>query len=89
MKLFTIFDTKAEHYANPVVAPSIAAFTRDVGMTLRNPPQQPSAFHEHPKDYKLFCIGEFDEVSGNLIPNAQPEYLGTASEYASPVASAA
>jgi hypothetical protein len=89
MKLFTVYDSKAEHFANPVAAPSIASFTRDVGMTLKNPPNQPSAFHEHPHDYRLYCVGEFDEAKGILLPSDQPEYLGTAGDYLQPVASAA
>jgi len=88
MKLFTVYNSKAEHFANPVAAPSISAFTRDVGMTLRNPPQQPSAFHEHPLDYALYCVGEFDEEKGILIPSDKREYLGTAADYLLPVASA-
>ena len=90
MKLFTVLDTKSEHYAHPTSAPSVAAFTRDVGMTLRNPPQQPSSFHEHPQDFKLFHVGSFDETTGLLVPLEQPVYLGTAAEFLpSPVASAA
>ena len=89
MKLFTILDSKAEHFANPVCAPSIPAFLRDVAMTLRNPPQNPSAFHEHPADYKLYCVGEFSVQTGLLVGLDIPQYLGTAAEHISPVASAA
>lgn len=89
MKLFTVLDTKADHFAPPTSSHSVAAFTRDVGMALRNPPQQPSAFHENPQDFKLFCIGEFDTSTGVITPYETIQYLGIASEFASPVASAA
>nr|QJB20608.1 MAG: nonstructural protein [Microvirus sp.] len=89
MKLFTICDTAADHYANPTASPSIPAFTRDVAMALKNPPQNPSAFHENPKDFKLYCIGDYDTSTGVITPIDPPQYLGNAEEFASPVASAA
>lgn len=90
MKLFTIQDTKSERFSNPTAAPSVQSFTRDIAMTLRNPPSQPSAFHEHPGDFKLYCVGDFDESTGIIETFRVAEYLGTAAEFMpSPVASAA
>lgn len=89
MKIFTILDLKADVFSNPTVSPSVAAFVRDVAMTLKSPPPQPSAFHEHPQDFKLYCAGEFNTDTGIITPNEPLEFIGSASDFVSPVASAA
>jgi len=89
MKIFTMLDSGAETYAPPTVSASVTSFTRDVGLALKNPPQQPTPFHTYPEQFRLYYIGDFDPVTGVISAQESPQFLGLASDYLSPVASAA
>ena len=76
MKMFSIFDVKADVYQQLFVmhtrAQAIRAFSdlandkfTDVG--------------KHPEDFKLVCVGTFDVSTGEVVPEPQ-ENLGFASE---------
>ena len=78
-KVFAVFDVKADCYRSLFTmntkAQAIRAFsdlahddTTDVG--------------KHPEDYKLVCIGEFDESLGVIMPS-EMESLGFAVEWMS------
>lgn len=79
IKVFSIFDVKADAYRNLFTmntkAQAIRAFSdlahdksTDVGM--------------HPEDYRLVCVGEFDDSAGVLFPS-NVESLGFAIEWIS------
>lgn len=80
IKVFSIFDVKADAYRNlftmSTKAQAIRAFSdlahdksTDVGM--------------HPEDYRLVALGDFDDSAGVLIPG-KLESLGFAIEWVSP-----
>lgn len=78
MKIFAIYDSKAEAYHQPffqnTVGLAIRAFT-----TAAN--DESSAFHAHSGDYSLFEIGEFDERSGKITGLSAFNNFGTALQY--------
>ena len=41
---------------------------------------QPNAFNTNPEDKELWCVGEFDERTGKIIP-CEPYLIGKAIEY--------
>ena len=65
MKLFSysVYDVKVQIYNTPFFFPhdvhAIRAFER-----LRQDPQ--SFVSQHPDDYQLYCVGEFDDTRGRL-----------------------
>jgi len=78
MKIYTIYDSKAEAYLQPFFMQSngaaIRAFT-----DLANDPQH--VFGKHPEDYTLFDIGVYDESTAAIVSNATPISLGVAINY--------
>ncbi len=63
LKAFSIHDTKAEAWTNPIFANSNGAALRSFTDACRNPE---SDFGRHPEDYSLFYVGTFDDQSGEL-----------------------
>lgn len=76
--VFSVFDTKAEIYGTPVFFATRGLATRafeDQCNKLDSP------LCDHPGDFTLFQIGEFDSEKGLLIPLPSPASLGTGVEY--------
>lgn len=62
-KIFTSYDEKAQAYLPPFYLPKTAQAIRHFADSINNPETQ---LHLHPADYSLFCIGTFDDESGEL-----------------------
>lgn len=77
-KIFAVYDVQAEAYMKPI-------FTATKGLAIRsftdaaNDPK--SGFGEHPSDFRLCEIGEFDDATGALVSYEHPQPLGYASEF--------
>lgn len=79
LKIFGIYDVKADAFARPpfflsTIGQATRAFgdlaldkNTDVGM--------------HPEDYKLMCLGVFDNESGKVEGFGNPESIGFAIEF--------
>lgn len=72
MKIFAIFDKKANAYLRPFTLPSAAHAVREVSEVM----QRPGPFSDYPEDFTLFEIGSFDEESGEVQPLLTHESLG-------------
>lgn len=77
LKVFSVFDVKAEAYLRPFFVKTRGQAIRGFSDAVNDPQHE---FHAHPDDYTLFQIGEFDEDEGKLIP-AVPETCGNALQY--------
>lgn len=73
--LFTVYDSKVGAYLAPFVMRTKAEAMRVFGDTANDPS---SGFYKHPEDYTLFCIGGFDETTGNVVPIEAHEALAKA-----------
>lgn len=78
MKMYSVHDSKAEAY--------LAPFTCNThGLALRmfetSANEEGHMFQRFAADYTLFCIGEFDESTGQLHPYTVHENLGKALDY--------
>lgn len=75
LKTFSIYDSKAEAFLSPF-------FSHTAGLALRNFEEAANteghAFKKHPGDYSLFELGEFDDVTGQIIMHSTPINLGLA-----------
>jgi len=78
IKVFSIFDDKAQIFSNPFFMPHTGMATRAFA-DLVNDGQ--SNVSKHPSDFKLYQIGEFDDVAGSLIAVAQPVFVNSAIEF--------
>lgn len=62
-KLFTVYDSKAEAFLQPVYAKTVGIFMRMVAQAVNDPNHD---FHKTPGDYTFFEIGEWDDASGMI-----------------------
>lgn len=77
-KIFTIRDQKAEAYLNPTLMRTSGEFLRAIEELANDPNHQ---FHKHSEDYSLWCVGEYDELTGEVIPYKEHETLGKVLDY--------
>ncbi len=77
MKMYSIYDTKAEAYMKPF-------FWRSHGEALRffydEAARDDSILSSHPEDFVLFYVGEFDENEGFFDAVEPTVSLGRASD---------
>lgn len=64
LKLFTVYDTKAEVYFPPFAARHVAEAVRQFADLVANPQ---SALAKHPGDYRLLLCGEFHQDTGIVV----------------------
>lgn len=78
LKVFSIFDEKAEVYGQPFFMPhnglALRAFSDLVGEVGTN-------VNKHPSDFKLYVLGSYDDVSGKIVSNAVPQFLANAMDF--------
>jgi len=66
LKVYSVFDSKAEAYNSPFLAITRGAAIRAVTDSVNDPK---SVYHRWPADFTLFEIGEFDDSSGRTTMN--------------------
>lgn len=77
-KIFSVYDSKAEAWTRPMVNDNIGRMLRSFE-DLANDKNHPIG--QHPEDYSLFEIGEFDDESGDIIAVQPKVSLGIAIQY--------
>lgn len=73
VKVYSIYDSKAQAYLQPFFAATHALAFRNCERACRNPE---SPFVQFPVDFTLFCLGAFDDEIGVLAPHPNQENLG-------------
>lgn len=63
MKIFSIYDEKADAYNQPFFSPTVATAIRSCEEAIAD---SQSPFHAHASDYSLFELGEFDQLTGEI-----------------------
>lgn len=77
LKIFSIFDSKAEAYITPFFLPNTALAVRAFANCVNSDTHQ---FGTNPADYTLFLIGDFNDNDAELIP-CVPRSLGNGLEF--------
>lgn len=80
-KLFTIYDSKAESYSNPVYLNSTGLAVRTFSDSVQDPD---SPFAQHPGDYTLFELGTYDDSNSKFDLLPTPKSLFVAIEFVQP-----
>ena len=84
MKLFSVYDAKAECFSPPFCAlatgAAIRSFTDDVNS---GDPKSPIAMHPH--DFVLFEIGVFNDGDGHLEAYETKKSLGSGIDFQRPL----
>ena len=80
MKLlaFSVYDSKAEVYGTPIFFATKGLATRAFEDQCN---KSDSPIAQHPGDFTLFHVGEFDVDTGKFETLATPASLGTGVEY--------
>ena len=75
MKIFTVFDAKAEAYLQPFFAMKEGVAMRNFSTAINTPEHQ---FNKFAEDYTLFYIGDWDEETCEILMLQAPQSLGNA-----------
>lgn len=78
MKVFQIYDLKAEAYLEPIYTETTGLAIRRFQATTNNPK---SVFCEYPEDFTLYETGEWDSRTGRHTEHENPIPLGKANEF--------
>lgn len=81
-KLFSIYDSKAESFSNPVYLNSTGLAVRTFSDSVQDPESQ---FAKHPADYTLFELGTYDDNSAEFKLLPTPKSLFIAIEFITPI----
>lgn len=74
LRIFSMYDTKAEAYIRPFFMPNLALAQRAI-VTAGQDPDHP--FAQHPGDYVLYELGTWDEEHAEFELRVAPEKHGT------------
>lgn len=78
MKIFTVYDSKADAYMTPF-------FTMTAGLAVRSfqeaSIQEGHQFNKHAADYTLYEIGDYNEQKGIITMHKAHIDLGTAKHF--------
>jgi len=72
--MFSVFDSKAECFLRPIMSETRGLALRAFSDAVNDPSHD---MHKHAEDYTLFCVGSFDQVTGEVQAWA-PESIATA-----------
>lgn len=76
-QVFSVKDAKAAAYAPPFFLHRMEVAMRTFRDALKDPSHPMS---QHPEDYALYCLGEFDDESGLLHSADHPVLVTTAED---------
>jgi len=83
IKMFSLYDSKAEAFGPPFFLQSTGQAVRAL-MDISNDPQ--SMVGRHPADFVLYEVGEYDDSSAEVV-NKNPHILvGMASDFSNKIA---
>jgi len=81
VKVFSIFDSKAEAFLQPLFASTTAVALRMFSSACKD---ESTEFHRFAGDYTLFELGEWFEDSGEFSMYEAKVNLGLASQFVEP-----
>ena len=65
MKAYSVFDKKAGSFSSPIFMINDAIAKRSLSSVVFD---SKSTLNQFPDDYALYCVGDFDDVTGSLSP---------------------
>lgn len=73
----SIFDNGIQSFGSPVFVPHTGAATRSFADEVRRPsqPGQDNQLFNHPEDFDLYQLGEFDDQTGEFRSLDRPNLL--------------
>lgn len=65
LKMYSVYDKKAQAWTTPIFQVNDEVAQRNIGNAANDPQHN---FHMNSEDYSLYCIGEWDDVEGQVTP---------------------
>lgn len=81
MKIYTVYDSKAEFYMFPFPHRNKGEALRAFADAVNDPK---TTIGKYPSDYTLFEIGDYNEITGDVSMYVAKVSLGTAIEFKEP-----
>jgi hypothetical protein len=81
LRIFSVYDSKAEAYLPPFFMPNKGQAIRVFADAAKDPNHQ---FGKHPEDYTLFDLGQFSDSDASWSHPETPHPLGKAIEFINP-----
>lgn len=78
LKIFSVLDTKADAFMPPFFFSTVGQAVRAFKELANDASSSPG---RHPNDFRLYCIGTFDDATAAIRPLEQVEPLGYAADY--------
>ena len=75
--MFSVFDNATQVYCPPFIAATVSSALRDFAFAAND---ASTNIGKYPTDYTLFSVGEYDDQSGEIIPQVHKS-LGLAASY--------
>lgn len=75
---FSVYDEKAAVFSPPFFMSTQGQAIRMFGDLVND---KQSSLSKHPADYRLFCLGEFDQSSGELKGVMPPKFMCAAADF--------
>lgn len=76
--VFAIWDAKTEVFFQPFYARTRGEAIRSFSGLAQDPEH---LFHQHPDDFHLYCLAEWEEDSGQFVNLTAPASLGSGREF--------
>lgn len=72
LKIYAIHDDKMQAFSRPLFFQNHGTAIRSFSDAIQDPK---SDYARHPSDYRLYCLGEYDDNTGIIVSLSQPEYV--------------
>lgn len=67
MKIYSLFDRKLAEFGSLAVSPNDGAIVRAI-LDIQGKTNTP--MDRHPEDFDIYCLGEFDTLSGHIAASS-------------------
>ncbi|AZL82781.1 nonstructural protein [Apis mellifera associated microvirus 5] len=84
MKLYSMHDRKMNVYLTPFPARGDVDAIRNVKTSSVHPDMKNTPVGEHPEDFDLVYLGEFDDESGDITRAGIPMIIGNVAQIIAP-----
>lgn len=85
LKMYSIFDSKLAAFSVPFYEHKDAVAIRKFTDAVNDGSNPNNQWFNHPEDFQLFFLGEFDDNTGELIPSKPQAMLTAAAVKLEPV----
>lgn len=81
-KIISVRDRAVDSFGSPFVVTNLGGAIRSFGDEVKRPhsPERPNPYNQHPEDYDLYCLGEFDSDTGEFSAQ-RPEQIAIGKDY--------